>query len=216
MGTDDRHKRAKAQRKRTIKKTRDISKRVLIACEDTKSSKFYFTKMIKDYGLRGQVVFAEHIGTNPMKVLEAIKVHLTKDSNFDEKWIVIDKDSYSKAEFNGTIASAKTLGVNVAYANEAYELWILLHFKNQKAYINRTQLNKELKVLIDYEKNNEFIYEIIKSKQDKALKRSKELIQHFIDINGYPKPYDDNPSNTIYKLVESLKNLRQQNLAPNR
>ena len=110
--------------------------------------------MIEDYGLRGKVTFAKHIGTNPMKVLEAIKVHLLKDSNFDERWIVIDKDSYSKSEFNGTLASAKSLNINVAYANEAYELWILLHFKEQKAYINRFQLNKELKNLVDYEKNN--------------------------------------------------------------
>lgn len=209
MGTDDRYKRAKAERKRTIKKRRSISKKVLIACEDTKSSRFYFTKMIKDYRLRGQIVFAKHIGTNPMKVLEAIKVHLLEDSNFDEKWIVIDKDSYSKAEFNGTISSAKALGVNIAYANEAYELWILLHFKNQSAFINRTQLNRELKALVDYEKNNEFIYEIVKSQQNEAINRSKKLMQHFININGYSKPYDDNPSNTIYKLVESLERLRQ-------
>jgi len=208
MGTDDRHKIAKAQRKRTIKKTKSISKKVLIACEDTKSSRFYFTRMIKDYGLRGQVVFAKHIGTNPMKVLEAIKIHLLKDSNFDEKWIVIDKDSYSKSEFNGTIASAKALDINVAYSNESYELWILLHFKDQKAYINRLQLNKELKDLVDYEKSNEFIYEIIKSKQNEAIKRSKNLIKFFIDINGSSNPFDDNPSNTIYQLVESLEKLK--------
>ena len=208
MGTDDRHKIAKAQKKRTIKKTKSISKKVLIACEDTKSSRFYFTRMIKDYGLRGQVVFAKHIGTNPMKVLEAIKIHLLKDSSFDEKWIVIDKDSYSKSEFNGTIASAKALDINVAYSNEAYELWILLHFKDQKAYINRLQLNKELKDLVDYEKNNEFIYEIIKSKQNEAIKRSKNLIKFFMDINGTSNPFDDNPSNTIYKLVESLEKLK--------
>lgn len=208
MGTDDRHKIAKAQRKRTIKKTKSISKRVLIACEDTKSSKFYFAKMIKDYGLRGQVTFAKNIGTNPMKVLEATKVHLLKDSNYDEKWIVIDKDSFSKAEFKGTIDSARALNINVAYANESYELWILLHFKEQKAHINRVQLNKELKTLIDYEKNNEFIYEMIKSKQSKAVERSKNLIKYFIDINGGSNPFNDNPSNTIYKLVESLEKLK--------
>lgn len=208
MGTEDRHKIAKAQRKRIIKKTKNISKRVLIACEDTKSSRFYFTKMIKDYGLRGKVAFAKHIGTNPMKVIEAIKVHLSKDSNFDEKWIVIDKDSYSKSEFNGAIASAKALNINVAYANEAYELWILLHFKEQKAHMNRFQLNKELKTFVDYEKNNEFIYEIVKSKQSEAIKRSKNLIKYFTDINGCSNPFNDNPSNTIYQLAESLEKLK--------
>jgi len=208
MGTDDRFKKAKAQRKRVIKQTRTISKRVLIACEDTKSSRFYFTKMIKDYGLRGQVTFAKHIGTNPMKVLEAIKTHLLTDSNFDEKWIVIDKDSYSKQEFNGAISSAKALNINVAYSNQAYELWILLHFKDQTAHIDRVKLNHELKHTIDYEKNQEFIYEIIKSKQKIAIERSKALIKYFKDTNGNTEPFNDNPSNTIFELVESLEKLK--------
>ena len=211
MGTHDNFKKARAQRKRIIKQTKTISKRVLIACEDTKSSRFYFTKMIKDYGLRGKVTFAKHLGTNPMKVLEAIKTHLLTDSNFDEKWIVIDRDSYSKQEFNGAIASAKALNIKVAYSNEAYELWILLHFKPQSAHIDRTKLNHELKHIIDYEKNNEFIYEIVKSKQSIAISRSRNLIKHFLSINGDTNPFNDNPSNTIYKLVESLENLRQQN-----
>ena len=209
MGTHDNFKKARAQRKRIIKQTKTISKRVLIACEDTKSSRFYFTKMIKDYGLRGKVTFAKHLGTNPMKVLEAIKTHLLTDSNFDQKWIVIDKDSYSKQEFNGALASAKALNINVAYSNEAYELWILLHFKSQTAHIDRIKLNHELKHIIDYEKNNEFIYEIVKSKQSIAISRSKNLIEHFSNINGNTNPYNDNPSNTIYKLVESLEKLKQ-------
>ncbi|WP_373033453.1 RloB family protein [Sulfurovum sp.] len=208
MGTEDRFKKAKVIRQRAIKKTKHVSKRVLIACEDTKSSRFYFEKMIKDYGLRGKVTFAKHLGTNPMKVLEAIKMHLALDSDFDEKWIVIDKDSYSKKEFNGTIASAATLGVNVAYSNEAYELWLLLHYKDQTAHIDRYKLQKELKNFIDYEKNDQFIYEIIKSKQNDAIRRSKALVKHFEGINGKVDPYNDNPVNSIYELVESLQNLK--------
>ena len=43
MGTDDIHKKSKA--KRTITKKRIEQKSVLIALEDTKSSKFYFEEL---------------------------------------------------------------------------------------------------------------------------------------------------------------------------
>ena len=46
MGTDDIHKKSKD--KRTITKKRIEQKSVLIALEDTKSSKFYFEELIKD------------------------------------------------------------------------------------------------------------------------------------------------------------------------
>ena len=77
MGTDDIHKKSKA--KRTITKKRIEQKSVLIALEDTKSSKFYFEELIKDKKLSGEVLFAKHIGTNPSNVIEAIVLHLAKN-----------------------------------------------------------------------------------------------------------------------------------------
>ena len=72
MGTDDRHKKRKA---RNTSRKRVEQKSVLIALEDTKSSKYYFDALIKDKKLKGQVIFAEHIGTDPENVVEAIVKH---------------------------------------------------------------------------------------------------------------------------------------------
>jgi hypothetical protein len=58
MGTDERHKKRKA---RNTSKKRVEQKAVLIALEDTKSSKYYFDALLKDKKLTGQVIFAKHI-----------------------------------------------------------------------------------------------------------------------------------------------------------
>lgn len=77
MGTDDLHKKARA--KRVISKKRKEQRSVLIALEDTKSSKFYFEELIRDKKLSGKVVFARHRGTNPKNVLEAIMQHIREN-----------------------------------------------------------------------------------------------------------------------------------------
>jgi len=99
MGTDDIFK------KRKLKKTRQERKLVLIALEDTKSSRYYFEELIKDKGLTGQVVIADNIGTNPNKVIDALIKYEqeNRDEKFEYRWIVIDKDDYSKNEINGAI-----------------------------------------------------------------------------------------------------------------
>jgi len=61
MGTGDRHKKRKT---RNTKRKRVEQKAVLIALEDTKSSKYYFQKLLKHKKLTGKVVFAKHIGTD--------------------------------------------------------------------------------------------------------------------------------------------------------
>ena len=85
---------------RKIAKTRDEKKAILIALEDTKSSRYYFSSMIKDFKLSGKVVFAKHIGTNPAKVLEAITTTKDYKKEYKKHWIVIDKDDWSKDDFN--------------------------------------------------------------------------------------------------------------------
>ena len=125
MGTDDIHKKRRSTRKKRIE-----NRAVLIALEDTKSSKYYFEALIKDKKLTGAIVFAKHIGTDPKNVLEAIIKHEREHDKekYEKKWIVIDTDDWSKEQINGTIERARALGICVAISNEAYELWILLHF----------------------------------------------------------------------------------------
>ncbi len=199
---------------RNTKKRRVEQKKVLISLEDTKSSKYYFEKLVKDKNLSGEVIFAKHIGTDPGSVVEAIVSHLTdKTKKYEKKWGVIDKDDYSKGQINGAIQRAKDLDICVAISNEAYELWVLLHFVPITAHTSRSDLNKKLdKIFKDqfnmqYSKASQDIYQLIVGLQHIAITNAKRLVDSYIRDNEKITPFSDNPLTTVYQLVEYLNTL---------
>jgi len=213
MGTDDLHK--ERRKKRNTQKTRIEQKAVLIALEDTKSSKFYFEELLKNKKLVGQVIFAKHIGTDPENVVNAVVEHLKKYPNekYEKKWAVIDKDDWSKQQINEAINKAKKLDICIAISNEAYELWILLHFQPLTRYTHRSDLNSILKKIfkekfgIEYSKSSRDIYAFIIGFQQQAISNAKHLVQMQIENHGKFDPCEQNPVTTIFELVEYLNSL---------
>ena len=204
----------KNRKSRSTKKQRIEKKKVLISLEDTKSSKYYFEKLVRDKGLRGEVIFAKHIGTDPKSVVKAIVNHLAEKTNqYEKKWVVIDKDDYSKEQINGAIQRAKDLDICVAISNEAYELWILLHFTPITAHTSRSDLNKKLdeifkaKFRIQYSKASKDVYQLIIGLQNEAIKNARRLVDSYIRDNEQITPFSDNPLTTVYQLVEYLNAL---------
>ena len=198
---------------RKIRVTRRKKPTVLIALEDTKSAKYYINELARDYGVSKRIEFVPPKGTNPKNVLKAINLHSTKASEIESRWLVFDKDDYSKEEINGTISSAKANRINIAFSNESYELWILLHFEDVKRHITRKETNKRLnryfkeKYNIEYSKASIEIYGLIKSNQEVAINRAKELYNGNLNSDGYID-YLSNPLTTFYKLVEHIKGLK--------
>ncbi|HFU76437.1 MAG TPA: RloB domain-containing protein [Campylobacterales bacterium] len=215
MGTDDRHKKRKV---RNTSRKRFEQKAVLIALEDTKSSKYYFQALLKDKKLTGKVVFAKHIGTDSGNVVEAIVTHERENptQKYEKKWAVIDKDDYSKNQINGAIQRAKDLGICIAISNEAYELWILLHFQPLTRYTSRMELNSKLNTIfkerfgLEYSKSSQDIYGFIVGLQSEAIKNSKQLVATHIRNNGKLYPYTHNPLTMVFQLVECLNSLYEK------
>jgi len=211
MGTNDFHKNEKTKRKT---KNKSESKAVLIALEDTKSSRYYFEKLIHHKGLSGKIILAKHIGTNPKKVLEAVEKYKEKnpDTKFEKEWIVIDRDSFSNDDFKGTIEEARQKGICVAFSNESYELWILLHFKQVNAYTNREDLKSHLNKIFkekfrkEYSKASADIYNLIIGQQQTAIKNAKRLVTKHISDYGKIN-IEQNPITIIYQLVECLNSI---------
>jgi len=182
-----------------------------LALEDTKSSRYYFEKLIKDKKLTGKVIIVKNIGTNPHKVIDALLEYEKKHYiSIEQKWIVIDKDDYSKNEINGAIQRAKSLGICVAFSNEAYELWILLHFKYTTSYCDRKMLKKELSSIFqsrfacEYEKSADNVYELVRTYQKEAIKNAKKLIHYHQNSQNSFDIFSSNPLTFIYELVECL------------
>ena len=123
--------------------------------------------------------------------------------SFDYCWVVFDKDDYR--DFDESISYAENNGFNVAYSNESFELWFLLHFS---LFVNPVARGNYARLLskylgIPYTKQSGFakkLYQILKPLESKAIKNAETLM---VGHNGM-KPSEANPSTTVHKLVSSL------------
>lgn len=98
---------------------------------------------------------------------------------------------------------ARARGFEVAYSNEAFELWYILHFEYLQSGISRNEYKKKLTKYLDvkYKKNDLTMYERLLSKQSKAVQNAKSLLMYYgADHN----PEKDNPSTTVHLLVQQL------------
>lgn len=212
MGTDNLHHKNKS---RNTKKRRSELKSVLISLEDTKSSKYYFKELLKDKNLIGQVIFAKHIGTDPVNVLNAIVKHKKEYPNvkYEKEWAVFDRDDWTKDQVNGSIQRARALGICIGISNEAYELWILLHFEKVTKHTTRKELNHKLNKYFkkfygqDYSKSSQDVYKFIIGFQSIAIKNAEGLIANHVNQEGNIDPEKNNPLTLVYQLVKCLNSL---------
>jgi hypothetical protein len=136
---------------------------------------------------------------------EAIRIReigIAENKRYNQTWVVFDKDSFKDEQFDNAIYKARANKIRVAYSNEAFELWYLLHFEYLNAGIHRKQYEGKLTkyLLFKYEKNLEIMYEKLIKRQTTAIKNAKMLMNEHIGII----PSKANPSTTVYKLVIEL------------
>jgi len=98
---------------------------------------------------------------------------------------------------------ARANRIYVAYSNEAFELWYLLHFNYYITAISRQDYMDKLSDLLKYkyEKNSEIMYKELKNKQKKAIQHAKKLYSTYEPNHN---PEKNNPCTTVFRLVERL------------
>ena len=208
--------RRKLDRKKSIRKE---LVRVIIACEGTVTERNYFDSIFSELKqnhniAKTSLVIAKHSHTDPKGVLADLEKALEKDDEFEHKWIVIDRDEmkpngggHSSENFNGAISSAISKGIQVAYSNPSFEIWYLLHYDYRNTPIDRVKVIEELNKHIDYKKNSNTIYSEILDLQETAIANAKRLESTYTNESRLLQQSVDNPSTTVYKLVEILNGL---------
>jgi len=203
MGTDDLFKKAKISKEKRESKQKNLPDRILILCEGEKTEPLYFNGFKKDFKLNNVTV--EGLGANTDTIVqEAIK----RQKDYEQVWCVFDRDSFEKHHFNRAFAMIKKhKKIKIAYSNEAFELWYLLHFNYHDTAISRTQYKSKLSECLGetYRKNSPDMYEKLLSKQNTAIKNAKHLLSSYKNKN----PEKDNPSTNVYELVELLNQYKK-------
>ena len=123
-------------------------------------------------------------------------------------WCVFDRDSFPLRNFDRAFQLADANGIEVAWANEAFELWYLLHFNYHDTGISRHDYKTKLKPHLDYDKADKTVYHKVKPHQETALRNARRLEQHWNEL-GEEHPERQNPSTSVHKLVEFLNELAE-------
>ena len=175
---------------------------VLIVCEGKKTEPNYFRsfRVSKKIHVLGE-------GDSPLnlvkKALEEQKGH-----TYDQVWCVFDRDSVPPNQFNTALQQAEQHDIKVAYSNECFELWYLLHFHFYQTAIQRAEYPRLLSEALgcDYRKSRPDMYALLESRQTQAIRNAKHLLQMYQPVN----PEKDNPSTTVFRLVEALNKLERE------
>ncbi len=171
--------------------------RFLIVCEGEKTEPNYF----RGFRVPKEIVEIVGLGANTVGIVkEAIR--RDAEEGYDQVWCVFDRDSFPANNFNDALNLARKSSIRVAYSNQCFELWYLLHFNYYHTAISRKDyINKLTKVLgYKYEKNSETAYDDLITRQSEAILNARRLLREYSPA----KPLTDDPSTTVHLLVQQL------------
>jgi hypothetical protein len=188
---------------------REPKRRFLIVCEGSRTEPLYFRALSREFRNQLVEIEIEGQGQAPKSLVEraaARKKEAEREARsrrdlflrFDEVWCVFDVDEHLNiAEAR---QQARDNGIQVAISNPRFELWVLLHFQEQSAFLDRSRACSLLrKHLPGYEKILPF--ESIKAQYGAAVGRARNLDQR-CESAGCP---GDNPSTGVYRLTEDIR-----------
>jgi RloB-like protein len=178
---------------------REVKQRFLIVCEGEKTEPYYF----KGFRVPKVVIEIKGAAGDPTRLVNSAK-KLAAEDEYDQIWCVFDRDegAWTAQNFNNALQNAKTYGFQVAYSNECFELWYILHFQFLSTGLPRSDYEDKLSELLGqkYRKNDSTIYQQLLEKQQVAIKYAEKLLETYDRTN----PEQDNPSTTVHLLVQAL------------
>lgn len=203
--SDQKTSRGYQNRNQTVN-SRNPIERFLIVCEGEKTEPNYFLS----FRVPREVIDVRGIGENTISLVKAAIKIRDKNKDYDRVWCVFDRDSFPIERFNEAIDFAKRQNIQVAYSNEAFEIWYLLHFDYRDTAMSRSEYEATLTERLrksgfisgnqKYKKNNETMYEDLYPFQKQAIKRAEKLLEQYQPID----PAKNNPSTTVHLLVKAL------------
>lgn len=187
---------------------------ILIVCEGKNTEPSYFNQ----FRLSSATIEPVGEGYNTISLVNRA-IQISNQNSYEQVWCVFDKDDFSNVDFNNAISVAEANGFGVAYSNQAFEYWILLHFNDHQGggmhrdeYNNK--LNESLKafdVLYDGKKSKivtEEIFDLLDGVDDRTGKERKilaiERAKRNYDRFEHNNPAIEESSTTVFRLVSEL------------
>ena len=184
---------------------REIKQSFLIVCEGEKTEPDYF----KAFRMTAATIKAVGQAMNTMTLVnKAISIREADQKRkrvYDQCWVVFDKDDFPAKDFNQAIQLAEKNGFRVAYSNQAFEYWFLLHYNLYTGAIHRNQYKDMLTRLtgMPYSKSEDYgavMYNLLLSRQQQAISNAETVLAEI----SHGNPAEEESSTTVHRLVLEL------------
>ncbi|OOV14433.1 RloB family protein [Deinococcus sp. LM3] len=188
----------------SARKQRSERRTYLIVCEGEKTEPNYFKEMRQHHRLS---IAIEPVGTgyNTISLIdEAERLHTANNRIYEQVWCVFDKDDFPDQNFTNAIQKALSKGFRVAWSNESFELWYLLHYRFTTAHLPRSVVYTELSTHFGkkYDKNIVGLYKILLQNQKTAIQNADNL--ESTQTRDGKTPAQGNPWTLVHHLVKEL------------
>jgi len=194
----DNHPRER-QAKKVIRKLgkRRPADRILIVCEGSKTEVNYFDEIRQELKLPTaniRPVYSDY-GTSPHQVVNyARDLFINGDIDkgiqpraFEKVFAVFDRDSHERyfdalnnaQQINLRNDQKEAIEFKAVVSKPNFELWLLLHYEDQHAWIEREVVMRKLKAYLpNYEKGQAGHYGLTKNLKNTAAERASALSDH--------------------------------------
>lgn len=187
---------------------------LLIVCEGKKTEPTYFNQ----FRIPSLTLKTVGEGYNTLSLVKRA-IQLAAQSKFDQVWCVFDKDDFDGQDFNQAIQLAESKGFGVAYSNQSFEYWLLLHLDDhQGGRLHRQEYHPKINALLkpfglkyDGQKSKEItveLFELLDGIDPKFKKSRKELAilraERIYHQQSHANPAREESSTTVFRLVKEL------------
>lgn len=191
--------------------SRDPLPVMLVVCEGKVTEPRYLEGFRLAYGASTVRVHIRSPGGDPRLLVQCAadlaqeaqdRARREGDDNlrYDEVWCVLDVDEH--ARLDEARLFARTKSISLAVSNPCFELWILLHFADHAAHVERKRASSLVqKHLPGYGKHVPF--EAVEPGYPEAVTRAAALDQR----HERAGTEGANPSTGVYRLTERIRQL---------
>lgn len=182
-------------------------KRFLIVCEGKNTEPQYFGKLAHAWRLYAEVITLKDAG-GPTRLIDTALSEKEKAEDggnlYDEVWIVFDKDTIAPHTVVAVKGRAISNGIRVAFSNECFELWLLLHFREDGWQQPRAELPVELDAYLPAYSADKGIsdrnFAILRANLSRAVRNARWIEENKSLENGL----ETRPYTSVNQLVKSM------------
>lgn len=181
-----------------------------VYCEGQATEQNYIVHWYRKYRDDVVISIANHQATTPLQLVERAvrerqhdlsKQEDDEGSAYDSYWCVFDVDEHP--HLKEAIQLAQAHGIKTAISNPCLEIWFILHFQDQTAFIDRKVVQRISEAATSCQKRLttnalEKMDELYETAKSRAIKLD---LKH--DKDG--TPYPANPSSEMWQLIDQIR-----------